>query len=771
MNLSLQDKVVDNLRKAAEHNSQIMVRPEVILWADPDRQFEKVIPTLQQSLPELLVLGTYQPQKKQGPAIWLKCMVSGLLADADWPETATPILYLPGMSKSDFRNISVAGLDVQPLMEYQYTGTLFTQVNGREWTVLALMENEHTGLGLTVAQDSTTREYLVNVLPNIFQDREIHFPETIVDANFLQSLMFPNAISSILQWLCKGDEFLGHLEVGEADAFSAICKTRFGFEPDYRNKVEVAQKLGSQRNEWKHVWHHYANAPHKFPEIEALLRLAKPDDLGTGMFAFPEESWPQVNEQKEDELRKTIQSAAKLSIKEAFKHLEALHVQHAGRQKWVWCELGQSPLALALPYLLAMTDLAKATIPASSIDELTDYYTQEGYLADQSMRKALACVKSEKDKRVVIGLITSVYKPWLQNISTKFQALVALDATIFTNQTALEETEQFVLFVDAFRYELAKEFSDRLGDQGYKIDLQVGWSAIPSLTPTAKANVSPIATIVSTKSDINEFRPQLQNGKDLHTANFRSALSEKGFEFIPKGIHIDPEKRQWQEIGEIDTKGHEEQSGMVRRIEELFDQVKEAIDTALEKGVKRIKIVTDHGWLLLPGGLPKQELNKNLTENRWGRCALIKEGAQVDLLHLPWRWNPGVFIAYAEGISFFRENDEYAHGGISLHECLVPTLLIENLESPKVAARIVSIKWINLTCKIETTGAPDGYLVDIRTKYSNPDSSIVLSSGKALKDNQLTLMVDDEAESQSATLVLLDEQGTILSKRPTVVGG
>ena len=35
--------------------------------------------------------------------------------------------------------------------------------------------------------------------------------------------------------------------------------------------------------------------------IEELLRFAKPDDLGSGMFALPTESWPQVNEQKEEE--------------------------------------------------------------------------------------------------------------------------------------------------------------------------------------------------------------------------------------------------------------------------------------------------------------------------------------------------------------------------------------------------------------------------------------------------------------------------------------
>jgi hypothetical protein len=212
---------------------------------------------------------------------------------------------------------------------------------------------------------------------------------------------------------------------------------------------------------------------------------------------------------------------------------------------------------------------------------------------------------------------------------------------------------------------------------------------------------------------------------------------------------------------------------MVRRIEELFDQVQEALDVAFERGIKRIKIVTDHGWLLLPGGLPKTQLNAGLTETRWGRCALIKEGATTDLLHLPWRWNPSIFIAYAPGISFFKANEEYAHGGISIHECLVPVLIVENQNTLNMNAEVKHVKWVNLKCTIQTFDVPDGYSVDIRTKYNDAKTSVLdkLSKDKKIKDNTITLMIDDAFEYQSATIVLLDETGRILDKKPATVGG
>jgi hypothetical protein len=43
MKATLHNKLLDSLQKASQHNSQIMVRPEVILWPDPERQWEAVI--------------------------------------------------------------------------------------------------------------------------------------------------------------------------------------------------------------------------------------------------------------------------------------------------------------------------------------------------------------------------------------------------------------------------------------------------------------------------------------------------------------------------------------------------------------------------------------------------------------------------------------------------------------------------------------------------------------------------------------------------------
>ncbi len=770
---SIYDKVLAALQQAENHNSQVMVKPEVILWPDPERLWEEVIPVLQEALPHLLVYGAYSPQKRQGPAIWLKCMIARTLPEVNWNDHTIPVVYLPGVSKSDLRNVENAVFNFQPLLEYQYTGMLFMQENGREWTILAFLENPLWGLGVKVAKDNPTREALRKTLPYIFQDRDVLANKTIIDADYLNHLLFPDIIPTLLHWMCRGDSMLQKLTAEKKEAFYNLCKSQYEFEPDHKNIRAIAEKLGAQKNAWKYVWQMYATAPHKYPEIETLLRMAKPADLGFGMFTLPEESWPQVNEEKEEVLRLGLLKAAKLDAIKALTMLSALENDHAPRRNWVWSELGYSPLANALQYLVPMVTKTLEYYGSASVEILKTYYTTIGFRTDQYMRQALAAVRSEKDKEAVKHIIQLFYKPWLEQLAHKFQKLVAADAAVFLSQWPKEEEESFVLFVDALRYELGESFMQVMTKSGCQVHLQAEWSAIPSLTPTSKPACSPLASKVSQNSVCQEFRPQLNNGKDLTTQVFRDALPELGFQYIAGTAAIQTEGKYWQEIGELDTKGHQEQADVVRRIDEFFEQVKETILSAFEKGVKRIKIVTDHGWLLLPGGLPKTQLNAGLTETRWGRCALIKEGATVDLLHLPWRWNPSVYIAYPPGISFFKANQEYAHGGISLHECLVPVLIIEPSETSNMNAEIIRVKWVNLKCSIETTELPDGYRVDIRTKFSDEKTTIVdpVSRDKRLQKNAITLMVEDKYEYQSATIVLMDENGTILDKKPTTVGG
>ncbi len=770
----LATKLLTSLQGASQHNSNVMVAPEVILWPDPDRQWASIVSDLQATLPSLLLLGDFDPALRRGPVTWLKCMVARVLPEADWDTRMTPIIYLPGYAKSDLLRLGDAALELQPLLEYLHTGVVWAHRNGKEWTVPAFLQNDEEGLGLNLSQDQATKVAVLKVLPTLFADESIVFPNTQLDASYFQSLVFPELVPSVLRWLEEGDVFLGQLPPDRRGVFEEICLARFGIQPKPQLLVEAARLLGSQKNAWKAVWDYFANAPQKYPVTVNLLRQAKPPVLGNGLFALPEESWPQVNEAEEEDLRSALTRISHSTPIQALTELENLESVHCRRRYWVWFALNHSPLAAVLPNLLLMAKGSQCTYAWNSLEDLRTYYIAEGHLVDRAMRDALELIRLEKDRKAVLGVIDLFYRPWLTVLAERFQATAIENVFVFSSIPVYEATDELIVFVDALRYELAVEYLEKLihlQDNKYTIEIKSRWSAIPSLTNTAKAAIAPIAGEVDAASHFDGFYPQNASGKNVNADTLRKMISDSGRKVVGRHDSLEVGSKYWIEMGDIDEAGHNEGAKLVHRLDALFVAIRETLENAFDSGLQQVRIVTDHGWLLMPGGLPKAELPMPPVHERLGRCAVMKEGAKTDLPQLPWRWNPAVHIAYAKGIDFHKKNVEYAHGGLSLQECLVPDVLLRmNHSKQKSLAKIVAFKWVGLRCTVQLDGSTAGLRVDIRRKFSEQDTSLVLGKNGEIENLQAKLLVDDAAEGDAAHLVLLDNHGTILDRKLIVIG-
>jgi len=109
------EKLLENIKNVAVYNPDVQEAHECILWTDKERQWETVIPRLQHDLPQLYIFGEYKPEIKQGPAIWLRCVIAGKidLEDKDNIQGIKvrrenyriaediPIIYLPGVSRQE----------------------------------------------------------------------------------------------------------------------------------------------------------------------------------------------------------------------------------------------------------------------------------------------------------------------------------------------------------------------------------------------------------------------------------------------------------------------------------------------------------------------------------------------------------------------------------------------------------------------------------------------------------------------------------------------
>lgn len=769
MKQSLLHHIIQSLESAKKHNTSQTVAPQVILWPDPDRQWLSVVDTLREHIELFLTYGDYKPEILQGPAIWLKCMVDQSLPEANWDEETIPVIYLPGIAKDDFKKIEEASDALQPLMEYQFTGQLWTQENGREWSVLAFLQNKDHGLGLEVNRDGATREALIKALPRIIEDGEVVYRKKI-DADYLNELLFPQVIPTLLDWVERGDQALATFSMDHQSSFREVVKSQYGVELNYSIVLDIVRKLGCQQPPWHPVWQYFANAPHKYPKILKYLRDAKPEDLGVGIFAIPASSWPQVNEEKERELIEAIVKWRRKDPAGIGNALKSLEKEHAPRLSWIWAELGQSNMALVLPELTKIAALTTKSFPAASVAEIVQYYTEEGFQIDAALRSIYSRDLGEEQLSAVQVVIDLCYKPWLERMTGKFQELIKADHRVLYSSYKDREYADFVLFVDAFRYDLAREFFEKNKNQ-FQMELGHSWAGVPSVTPTSKPSVSPIIGAINNQSEWSEFKAQLISGKTLSPYYFKAELSKVGYQAIngPSDI-ADPQQKYWMEIGDIDKRGHQEQASMLRRIPEMMEDLRRKIEAILKKGVKNIQIVTDHGWLLLPGNLPKESLHRNLAETRWGRCVLLKEGVNTDYLYLPWSWNPDILIAFAPGISFFKNNEAYAHGGISIHECLTPMLTISALAASTRSGKIEELTWRGMRLNIMTSGTDGDYQMDVRTKWDEA-SSTVAESVRMKDRDEWTLVVNGDYEGQAASLVLLNQEGIIIDKKLLQIGG
>lgn len=214
---------------------------------------------------------------------------------------------------------------------------------------------------------------------------------------------------------------------------------------------------------------------------------------------------------------------------------------------------------------------------------------------------------------------------------------------------------------------------------------------------------------------------------------------------------------------------------MARRIDEQVAAMAERVEALLSAGWRSVKVVTDHGWLLAPGGMPKVELDGALAETRWGRCAVLKASTTGgERLVLDWHWSSGVRIAVPPGISAYKAGIEYTHGGVSLQECVTPVLVVTAKTTPS-AVTIDAVKWVNLICRLTVSGAGPGHIVDLRKRAADKASSI-LGTPKDLElgsgNGKASVVVpDDDLIGEAVSVVVINVSGVVVARRATTVGG
>jgi len=370
--------------------------------------------------------------------------------------------------------------------------------------------------------------------------------------------------------------------------------------------------------------------------------------------------------------------------------------------------------------------------------------------------------------------------PWAEESARHLQKVV--DETSYPGGNCLTEKPfssnegDCVLFVDGLRFDAAKRLIGLLERSGCEISEEVKWAALPSLTSTGKPAVTPVRDRIEGQDGSPDFEPVVAvSGQSLKGGyHLKRLLAEAGWKVLEGTENGDGQGRAWCEFGDIDREGHDRGWKLARHLESLLEEVRDRVFTLIEAGWKRVRVVTDHGWLLLPGGLPKIELSSVLAENKWGRCASLKPGATADERLYPWYWNPNVSFALAGGISCFKSGEDYAHGGLSLQECVTLDLTVTRGKTAgaKGSVWFGEVVWKGLMCTVTVQGDFAGLSLDVRSQAGNAESSLVVAVKPIKEKGSASVFVEDEdLEGRDATVVLIDKEGMPVAQISTVIGG
>ena len=391
----------------------------------------------------------------------------------------------------------------------------------------------------------------------------------------------------------------------------------------------------------------------------------------------------------------------------------------------IWMERGEIRIRWNIPkaalrLLMLCSDVQpKLDEHLKSQDDLLDFYLTTLYRIDwrhREFEQAVAEFMPDDETEAVDELIQKMRRLYREITGRAHEAFIRhlekrgwppqgrlYNVDLFDKIVAsrLRESGHRVAYflIDAFRYELGMLLHQELADS-FQVELKDAYAALPSVTPVGMAGLLPGAGHeLKLIREGNRYVPMLGEtpvkNVNQRMAVFRNRYGERFYEIGLGKLARSSKKKLESEIsGQVDllvVRSNEMDEVFENNIEtalssalgDTFRQIKTALKKLESLGFKEVIIATDHGFYLSLGreagdvGVrpPGQWVDIHnrflLGDGRKDSANFVLPAGDLGIRgDFPKAGGPRALVAYQAGVSYF-------HGGASLHETIVPVLIIQ----------------------------------------------------------------------------------------------
>lgn len=386
----------------------------------------------------------------------------------------------------------------------------------------------------------------------------------------------------------------------------------------------------------------------------------------------------------------------------------------AERSDNFWAQEGQAAqwqiATRAMDLLTATQNVNQTLDQVLTAEALIQKYVEIWWQVDRGYRELLEAISE------AIGSYDQLrkhadraYHDYLSKLNVRFTDLIGTRATWefagFSKQsttwndlvTVSDKKRTAVIFVDALRYELAQALSDRLKRDIPANDIltQARIVSLPAITKIGMPALLPDGHQMKVGYD-QDWQVNIGDSGNLADKSAREDYLRSKFDRIQ--IYTEISELLSTPVDQIpatanlyvtfhtalDNIGENAQELALTAFSEIIKQVEQAIRKFRGAGIREIHVLTDHGFMLLNTvGEETKVPVKNVPAFKKGSRYLVGENlGQTDQISFIIPGSDKLEAWFPCGVGVFKTPGKYnyAHGGVSIQEIVIPCLTVKQEE-------------------------------------------------------------------------------------------